>query len=83
MLHLFSKGTVYIIITQLLFGDINVADMKTLAVFEVYIKLDKMWLTSICLFLTFYHVFRHQHRYMFTFIPFDQVTVETPTSSHS
>ncbi len=40
------KWTVYIIITQLLFGDINVADMKTLEVFEVHLKLDKMWLTS-------------------------------------
>ncbi len=43
------KGTVYIIITQLLFSDINVADMKTLEVFEVHLKIDKMWLTLKCL----------------------------------
>ncbi len=35
----------YIIITQLPVGDINVADMNTLEVFGFHRKLDKMWLT--------------------------------------
>ncbi len=39
--NLIFKGTVYIIITQLLFGDIDVADKKTLEVFEVHLKIER------------------------------------------